>query len=51
MIFDDDFFPDFSFVVLKDLKLIAEWLANSRWIEANEKRLKFNNKQNSLSAG
>ena len=32
-------------VVLKDLKLIAEWLANSRWIEANEKRLKFNNKQ------
>lgn len=32
-------------VVLKDPKLIAEWLAYSRWIEANEQRLKFNNKQ------
>lgn len=32
-------------VVLKDLKLIAEWIAYSDFIKANELRLKFNNPQ------
>lgn len=30
-------------VVLKDIKLIAEWKAYSEWIKENEQRLKFNN--------
>ncbi len=30
-------------VVLKDQKLLTEWIAYSEWIKENEQRLKFNN--------
>lgn len=32
-------------VVLKDQKLLTEWIAYSEWIKENEQRLKFNNQE------